>query len=140
MKKRKIGLGKTALRLIDVDLEDEVVQGVLDARNSLGGQFPEHVRSITVHKEALVPNAREPWVYTNGECTDVTGNSKIDIYEGSIIRTGPIHNLRGFAQRVTRHEIDHANHGRERQDGAWFNGELSIAEQEARAENFEDDF
>lgn len=138
MLKRKIGLGKTALKLNDVSLEDETVQGVIDAMNTLGGHFPEYIRSITINREECIENPKEPWIHTRGICHQRDDKSRIDLYRNSIIRTsrGPGIDVALETKETLLHEIDHANHGYIRHVADWYEEDLDLKNQENNAEMF----
>ena len=128
------GFGKTKVRSL-LPIEHPVVQGVMEAREILGGDFPEHVKQICIVPEIKV---RQDGAKVKGRCfgSGISG-SKIIIYAGSITdKRTDSGDIKFTTTKTTLHEISHSETAEEIHSGCLDASTCSRTYHETRANNF----
>lgn len=127
-------LGNTRVTTL-LPQDHPVYKGVMEARELLGGDFPEHVASIRILPNT-VRSPKKDYVVAGRCYPSSRGGSRIEIYAGSIAETVDSFLVSPRTTNVTLHEVGHSTRVDEEQKGAWLDGMPSRKWEEDDAEKF----
>lgn len=111
--KRTEGIGGVRVTTL-IPADSPVYLGVMDALEELGGTFPDHVGKIRILPDTKL--GRRPDTFVSGRCRVNVGNSRIEIFAGSIESTDEFM-PRAKAKNTVLHEIFHSEQSNERRQG-----------------------